>query len=310
MKRNCIQKWSIFLCLILLCTSVCTGCNEKENKVVKKTAAPTETPVKNPEDKNSNLGAWTRAMGSVLIELNEGNPYIFGGYEKTEDNKMGAIKILQSSWNINSKKTLLLQIQKLLKTGDRTAYKAEAKEMNAMSKKKLKTAMKQLSGELLYHYQMVRYNWKTWGKKGLLAWDMCRISHLVQWGYISDYLTLEEAQAVMEPAVIKIKENFSSWEEVQNNWLDGYCLFASIDRTANNTDYTIRKNLYDKLKAEQKEGNKLYDDTLFHKSVTVLPNFSYSVIMRENFPTPSPKPGKEHKKGKTHKKSGDKGAGK
>lgn len=288
MRRKLLWRLGGVLCVALLCSSVFTGCSNNEKKKMRQAAAPTSTPMETPEDKSSNLGAWTRAMGSVLIELNDGNPYIFGGYEKTEDNKSGAVKILQSSWNIDSKKALLQQIQMLLKSGDRAAYQVEAEDMAAMPKKKLKTAMKQLSGELLIHYQLVQYHWKTWGKKGLLAWDMCRISHLAQWGYIADYLTLEEAQAVMEPAIKKIKKNFTSWEEVQNNWLDGYCLFAGIDRKAANTDYTVRKALYEELKEEQKKDAPLYDDALFQQSLTVLPNMSYKIIMRENLPPAKP----------------------
>jgi len=305
MRRMRLGNWRGIICAALLCAVLCTGCDQKKGEP-KKTAAPTEQPVANPEDTSTNLGAWTRAMGSVLIELNEGNAYVFGGYEKTEDNRESAVKILKSSWKIDSKETLLKKISTLLKTGDRAAFREEARDMNAMSRKKLKTAMKQLSGDMLVHYQMVQYNWKTWKKKGLLAWDMCRISHLAQWGYIADYLTLEEAQAVMEPAIKKCRNNFNSWDEVQNNWLDGYCLFATIDRKAANTDYTVRKNLYQELKGEQKKGKLLYDDQLFRQELKPLSGYSYQSIMRANLPTkkPAPTPKRKSKsKGDTEKKN-------
>ena len=233
------------------------------------------------EDETSNLGSWARAMGSVLIYLNDGNPYYFGGYQTTEDNKTAAINILSSSWNINSRLDLLAQIHLLLEEGDRTEYLKEAKDMNAMSKKDLKVAMKQLSGDLLVHYQMVKYNWKTWKKKGLLAWDMCRISHLVQWGYVAGYLSLEEAQALIEPAALNLQKSFTSWEEVQNNWLDGYCLFASVDRDASNTDYTNRKALYETLLKEQPKDKPLYDDTLFAQEIITISGVSYQTILEE-----------------------------
>lgn len=281
-------KWSGKAWVVLLCILLFAGCDNKKEEKVKGTAAPAEAPMESPEDDSANLGAWTRAMGSVLIELNEGNAYVFGGYEKNRDNKSGAAKILKSSWGIKSKKDLLKKIRELLRTGDRTAFREEAKDMNAMSKEKLKIAMKQLSGDMLVHYQMVQHNWKAWKKKGLLAWDMCRISHLAQWGYIADYLTLEEAQAVMEPAIRKCRDNFNSWDEVQNNWLDGYCLFATIDRKAANTDYTVRKNLYWELKKEQKEGRLLYDDQLFQQEVKPLPGYSYQKVMEEGLPAKKP----------------------
>lgn len=296
-KLKYLRKNSLLWCfLLILFVAGTTGCSKSEQK--KKpaaTPAPTQKVIENPEDSSSNLGLWTRAMGSVLIEINEGDPYVFGGYEKTENNKKAAAQILASSWNINNRNELLQQIQLLLKTGDRLAYRKEAKEMKAMSRKKLKTAMKQLSGELLIHYQTVQYHLETWGQKGLLAWDMCRISHLVQWGYIADYLSLEEAQAMIEPAAKKLKSNFKSWDEVQNNWLDGYCLFASIDRKASHTDYTNRKALYETLKKEQTPEKLLFDDSLFEKEIIRIEGVSYKTILKEIAPTPAPTKAKTKK---------------
>lgn len=264
--------------------SILIGC-AGQNASVENTVTPQATEEAAKKDHNeteeSNLGAWARAMGSVLIYLNDGDPYYFGGYQITENNTAAAVNILAESWNISSREELLAQIQLLLKEGDRKDYLKEAKEMNAMSKKELKIAMKQLSGDLLTHYKMVKYNWKTWEKKGLLAWDMCRISHLIQWGYVADYLNREEAQALIEPAAKKLKKNFTSWEEVQNNWLDGYCLFADVDRNKSNTDYTNRKALYEQLLKEQQETDLLYDDTLFTEELLPVSGVSYQTLLKE-----------------------------
>lgn len=264
--------------------SLLAGC-AGQNATVKNTAEPqaTEEAIKKEhnETDDSNLGAWARAMGSVLIYLNDGDPYYFGGYQITENNTTAAVNILAESWNITSREELLAQIRLLLKEGDRKNYLKEAKEMNAMSKKELKIAMKQLSGDLLTHYKMVKYNWKTWGKKGLLAWDMCRISHLIQWGYVAAYLDREEAQALIEPAAKKLRKNFTNWEEVQNNWLDGYCFFADVDRNKSHTDYTNRKALYEQLQKEQQETDLLYDDTLFTKELIPVSSVSYQTLLKE-----------------------------
>lgn len=272
---------SVCICSLLLGTTGCYNQTSTSENTADPEAAAEAEKVDYNEDETSNLGPWTRAMGSVLIYLNDGDPYYFGGYQITENNKTAAINILSSSWNINSRFDLLTQINLLLTEGDRMEYLKEAKEMNAMSQKDLKVAMKQLSGDLLIHYQMVKYNWKTWKKKGLLAWDMCRISHLVQWGYVADYLSREEAQALIEPAAKKLKKNFTSWNEVQNNWLDGYCLFASVDRDAANTDYTNRKALYETLLEEQPEDKPLYDDTLFTQEIIPVSVVSYQTILEE-----------------------------
>lgn len=282
MKSRIVRGALTALCICSL-TAGLSGCsNPPEKEGVEKQDEPKEV-VDYNEDENSNLGPWARAMGSVLILLNDGNPYYFGGYQITEDNKNGAANILSASWGIESRRDLLVQVQGLLDAGDRIAYRKEAKEMDAMSKKQLRTAMKQLSGDLLTHYQMVQYNWEKWGAKGLIAWDMCRISHLVQWGYVAGYLDRGEAQALIEPAARRLQKDFTSWEEVQNNWLDGFCLFAGIDPKASETDYTNRKGLYERL-LKNEEGHKeklLYDDSLFTEEITVIPDVSYKAILKE-----------------------------
>lgn len=276
------KKILMALCACSLVCTAFTGCSSTTapSEVIV-TSEPAKKVVDHNEEKNSNLGQWGRAMGSVLIYLNDGSPYYFGGYMATEDNKKSAINILSSSWNINSREKLLKQVKLLIETGDRENFYEEAKDMDHMSKKELNKAMKQLSGDLLIHYQMVQYNWETWSTKGLLAWDMCRVSHLVQWGYIAGYLDCKEAQALIEPAAQRLKEEFISWEEVQNNWLDGYCFFANVDRKASNTDYTNRLSIYKTLKKEQKEEDLLYDDGLFTGAIVPVSGVSYQTILKE-----------------------------
>jgi len=284
MKNNCLMHGKKFLLSIaVLCMLAgMTGCSQKEEKEPENSQTEAnKATVDYNEDETSNLGPWARAMGSVLIYLNDGNPYYFGGYQITEDNTAAAGNILSGSWNINNRLDLLKQINTLLKTGDRTDYRKEAKEMNAMSKKQLKRAMKQLSGDLLIHYQMIQYNWEKWQKNGLLAWDMCRVSHLVQWGYVAGYLNREEAQALIEPAAVKLKQHFKSWEEVQNNWMDGFCLFANVDKDAANTDYTNRKALYQKLLEGQDMNHPLYDDGLFTEEIIPVAGTAYQTILGE-----------------------------
>lgn len=283
MKNNkfTIKKCLAMFCVSILLTTSFSGCTKNTSQ--KEVASPKPTPemFNKEEDKSSNLGLWTRAMGSVLIYINDGNPYYFGGYYHNEDNQKGAANILSSSWNINSREDLLKKINYLLKTGDRKEYLKEAKEMKAMPKKKLKTAMKQLSGDILIHYQTIQYNWKKWKKKGLLAWDMCRISHIIQWGYVAKYIDAKEAQALIEPAAKKLQKKFSTWEEVQHNWLDGYCLYANVDRKAAGNDYVNRKTIYEKIRDKQTKEYTLYDDSLFGKDIIPLSDISYKSILDE-----------------------------
>lgn len=279
-KKNILIKGMV-LCLFLSITvGITTGCNTKEN--TKRKPEPEETKLESKEDKDSNLGIWGRAMGSVLISMNEGNVYYFGGYEPTEQNQKAAASILEQSWQIHNRKELLIQIRELIDTGARMEYRKESKEMRAMTKKQLKTAMKQLSGDTKIHYSMIQYNWNQWKKKGLLAWDMCRVSHLAQWGYIAGYLEIKEAQAVIQPAAEKLKNNFTSWEEVQKNWLDGYALYACIDaQNPAGTDYEVRENAYQELVAAQEKNGVLYEEELFQKDIIPLADVTAETIFAE-----------------------------
>ncbi len=276
------QKQYLMLLGVLLLAVSMMGCSGKKSSGTKKPAEPTRKPLESLEDSSANLGQWGRAMGSVLIAMNEGDVYYFGGYEQTEGNKEAAARILKQSWKITNRTELLTQIQNLLTTGDRKEYRKEAGEMKAMSKKQLKTAFQQLSGETLTHYRMVQYNWKTWKKKGLLAWDMCRVSHLAQWGYVAGYITIEEAQALIEPAARTLSKKFNNWEDVQKNWLDGYAQHATLDaENPVGTDLEVRQKKYEELKKNQRKNQPLYDDSLFGAEILPLSGVNADTLLAE-----------------------------
>ncbi len=284
-NRRKIHVLLVWMMTGTLVAGMFSGCSQKKNKedssYQEEQTQEEDALQGHNEDLNSNLGLWGRAMGSVLISMNEGSPYYFGGYEASAANKEAAAAILESSWQITSREDLLRQIDELLKTGSRKDYLREAKEMKQMSEKELKKAMNQLSGPLLIHFELVQRNWEDWGKSGLMAWDMCRISHLVQWGYIAGYLTLEEAQAMIEPAAKRLQKHFNSWEEVITNWLDGYALYAAIDLEEAGNDYENRRGIYQSLVDEQDSKGVLYDDSLFEAELVPLTSVSYKNIMKE-----------------------------
>lgn len=264
-----------------------TGCTSKQADTADLSKAPQSTEMEqvlkgHNENEASNLGAWGRAMGAVLITINDGSPYYFGGYDTTDANAKAAQGILKSSWNISNRRQLLKQINMLYNTGSRADYKREAHDLNKMSKAQRKKALKQVSGDLKTHYDNLQYIWDTWGNKGLLAWDLCRISHLAQWGYIAGYINLDEAQALLEPAALRLQKKFTSWDDVVTNWLDGYAYASSIPiRSVEKTDYTNRKDVYEKLVLEQKESDPLFDNKLFNTEIIPLGTVTYDSLMDE-----------------------------
>lgn len=288
-KKHCFLTWILTGCLILGSLTGCSGGRQKSTDTSGNPPQSTQTAqsiVSHNENEDSNLGAWGRAMGAVLISINDGNPYYFGGYEATDANKKAARNILKSSWSISSRKDLLKQIRFLMDTGGRKDYKREAKDLKALSAKERKKALKQVSGALKTHYDNLQYISDTWGGKGLLAWDLCRISHLAQWGYIADYINLDEAQALLEPAASRLRKNFDNWDDVVTNWLDGYAYASSIEiRSIEKTDYTNRQEIYQKLVTDQKDSDPLFNDKLFEEDIIPLGTVSYDSLMEEIKPT-------------------------
>lgn len=310
MMRKYRQRQVLALIGVLLLAVSMMGCSGKKSSGTKKPTEPTRKPLESLEDPSANLGQWGRAMGSILISMNEGDVYYFGGYEQTEGNKEAAAQILKQSWKITNRVELLTQIQNLLTSGDRKEYRKEAKEMKAMSKKQLKTAFQQLSGETLTHYQMVQYNWKTWKKKGLLAWDMCRVSHLAQWGYVAGYITVEEAQALIEPAARNLAKKFDNWDDVQQNWLDGYALHATLDaENPTGTDLEVRQKKYEELKKNQRKKQPLYDDSLFSKEILPLSEVNADTLLAEVAAAEDAKQKEDGQKGKDQENTKEKDHG-
>ena len=70
-----------------------------------------------------------------------------------------------------------------------------------------------------------------WGDKGIIAWDLCRASNVLQWGYTAGYITKDEALAMGQDAVAAAVEAFDSWEELYDNYLDGYAWWSRSDIT-------------------------------------------------------------------------------
>ena len=100
------------------------------------------------------------------------------------------------------------------------------------------------------------------------AWNLLRVSHLAQWGYLTGYVTYYEALELVEPAAQKLAKDYSSWKAVYTDYLKGYCGWAGLQ--VSNVWQSDRGLVYDELMADP-DMAPFIDDTLFKTGVIALP---------------------------------------
>ena len=77
-------------------------------------------------------------------------------------------------------------------------------------------------------------------------------------------MTYPEALALLEPAATLLKENFKSWDEAFENYLDGYNWWAREDVGAKDP-WTVTRGLY--VKKLMQNYSELFDNSLFKNPI-------------------------------------------
>lgn len=292
MKKQTKMYITVAALTVATALSSCSKLEDSKNSkgVTTNTSSSSETESDTTQDvsetidtndlEGTNLGHWARAMGSILVTANNTDPFYFGAYSPSAFNKQGVIQMLEEGWDIASREDLILQVDTLLQSGHREYYIEDADVVASYSEEEFEAALQELDEESQLYYRVVKYNHDKWGKKGAIAWDMCRISHLAQWGYIAGYVTKEEAHVLVQPAAQFLKDTFSTWEEVQMNWLDGYAWWAEVDPETD-SEYLKRLEIYQTLATEQVGGQPLYDESLFSTDIQLIDGLSYEDLVAE-----------------------------
>ena len=177
----------------------------------------------------SNLEAWAIAMGAIRGSLDEQDPTRFGQTPRTVAARESFRKNLSSAWGIQDREGLIELIGRMTHHGHNDSFQEAAAIAQSLSEEDM-GALMSVSGQTdPYMWPYTKYLVEKWGDKGILAWDLSRMSNLVQWGYMAGYLTYEEALEQVRPAAELAFATFSSWEEFYENYLEGYAWWARID---------------------------------------------------------------------------------
>lgn len=230
---------------------------------------------------NTNLEGWAMAMGAYLnASRNGGNPTVFGGKPRGASYGMDVIGqpsaagtiysyewaryILKDSWSVTDRDSLIETICRMTYYGHNANFLYDAATIGGMTAAEYQEVLKNAQGMDAYMFPYTKQLGEKWGSRGILCWDLFRMSNLTQWGYLAGYLTYPEALALLEPAVLLLCENFQSWEEAYENYLDGYNWWAR-ENVLNKDVWTVTRGPY--VQKLMQNYGELFDDSLFKTPV-------------------------------------------
>lgn len=209
-------------------------------------------------------------MGSILEY--EGSNYL-STFAFTKAGSTSAKESLRNGWGISSREGLISTVVDFTENGGHNEmYRGEVEEMKAMSAAEQKAVKENYADGYMVNQIL---NWdKKWGDTGVVAWDLCRMSTLVQRGYRSGYITLEEALALVYPSVEKFRTTFHSWDEGIDNYLDGYAWWSRSDIS----EKRPRESNYTAIKAKWPE---VYNDDWFTQECPAPTGVTYEELKSE-----------------------------
>lgn len=227
------------------------------------------------EDKSvagdSNLEAWALPMGAMLAKMNSGSPARFGLYTRSARRASSCRSILNSgSWNIPDRDDLAYTVLSMTLYGHDSTFREMAEDVKLRTPEERAAISAASDAWPAYMWEYTEYVDEKWGDRGIMAWDLFRMSNLVQWGYTAGYISYAEALELLKPAATILCESFSSWDEAYENYLDGYNWWARNDVLGQDIWETERGKLYLEMKADETIGG-IFDDTLFETGVIGLP---------------------------------------
>lgn len=200
------------------------------------------------EDKSaaepSNLEAWALAMGAIRGAIDHEDSARFGQRPRSAEAVQDFRQYLSSDWGIQDRAGLIDTVSRMTFFGHNVSYLEILADTRSLSEEEKAGISAASSAWPSYMWDRTAALDARWGDKGILAWDLSRMSTLVQWGYAAGYVTYEEALALMEPAARRTAETFSNWHEFYLNYLDGYNWWArnDVDAYAAGYEQTLKKH--------------------------------------------------------------------
>jgi len=94
-----------------------------------------------------------------------------------------------------------------------------------------------------------------WGERGILAWDMARISQVAGWAYLAGYFSMDEFFHFTIVAAEILQSNFDSWVEMDANFVYGSAFWLGSDMNNPCEQLRLRMDAHEVL-------TQIYEDVL------------------------------------------------
>lgn len=240
---------------------------------------------------DSNLEAWAVPMGAILSQIHYNDVLVGYGRARGATDIRNEINVTQSmtpaqyarylldSWSINGRADLIETVCSMTFYGHNASFLEAAAIAEGLTDAEMESLIAQSSEVDAYMWPYTKQLSEKWGDRGILCWDLFRMSNLVQWGYTAGYLTYAESLALLEPAAAILQENFSSWDEAYENYLDGYHWWARENVLDTDVWETSRGQRY--LRMKNGEDAAIFDDSLFHKEIIPVPGLTWTDLCGE-----------------------------
>jgi len=249
-----------------------------------------------PEDvlESTNLHQWALPMGAYLSRENSWECRSFGE-PLAHVYRIDRISLLHyapkwydsrtefsfplAQWNIRNRKELIETIGSMSFYGHNAEFQNMVTFIQSLTEDEYKAILANASPTDQYMFPYTMELYEKWGDRGIMCWDLFRMSNLIQWGHTANAFALGEALAMLEPAATRLQENFTSWDEAYENYVDGYLWWSRIDGRDLETFETERGKTY--LSMKRGSDGIIFDDSLFNDPVKSVPGVSFWDLLAE-----------------------------
>jgi tetratricopeptide (TPR) repeat protein len=173
---------------------------------------------------NSIARQWAIACSAQMFTKNSNGVFSLGGMIPTERRIQKEKDLLVQWWGIDSRESLLSQLESLKDHGFNELwldYAKSERRRGAGQESKLPVEVVLNLPRMQWRCKVVDEYAPTFGDRGILAWDLVRYICLCRWGYLVGYLDEEEAYRMMMPVAARLQTTYGSWKQMGEEYLIG-----------------------------------------------------------------------------------------